>query len=229
MKSHINPLTGDSSMRAHMGKWYKKSSFGRNSIPRLAIRKCTSNNSSSSSSSSSSAKDVQDSSASSMNDSSTMVTHMSVEMTITNPTDIDLYVTLSALSKEYIGSDVAQVSSLFVETSPALMTEKFYIKQYDELEEQDWSDEQDERSAGGGKKEDPPSIIDRIRNKVVVTIPLMAVDVVALQKATSVIFPLKVHIEEKRKGQENKQDDGNENEGLNFSYEVQVVLEKKLG
>ena len=29
-------------MRAHMGKWYKKSSFGRDCIPRLAIRKCSS-------------------------------------------------------------------------------------------------------------------------------------------------------------------------------------------
>ena len=97
---------------------------------------------------------------------------------------------------------MAQVSSLFVETSPALMTETFYIKQYDELEEQDWSDEQDERSAGGDKKEDPPSIIDRIRNKVVVTIPLRAVGVVALQKATSVIFPLKVIL--KKKGKDRK-------------------------
>ena len=38
LKSHINPLTGDSSMRAHSGKWFKKSSFARSFIPRLTVR-----------------------------------------------------------------------------------------------------------------------------------------------------------------------------------------------
>lgn len=35
VKSQINPLKGDSSLRTNVGSWYKKSSFAYNYVPRI--------------------------------------------------------------------------------------------------------------------------------------------------------------------------------------------------
>ena len=115
---------------------------------------------------------------------------MTVEITITNPTDVDLAVSLYSVATTTVGTPLVDASALFVDTSNTLMKETFHLKQYDELAEQDWSDDVPEEN-----KEDPPSIVDRVQNKVVVAVPLVGVDAAALQKTRTVVFALGVQIQ----------------------------------
>lgn len=203
-------------MRAHMGKWYKKSSFGRDCIPRLAIRKCSSTRSSGITSNVTETFNSEQKEEKDRNDNNIII----VEMTITNPTDIDMNVTLSPISKKSMGKYIADESALYVDTAPSLMKESFYLKRYDELEEQDWSDEQQDVNGN----QDPPSIIDRSRNKVVVTIPLVLNELEMNEINKNIIFSLAVNIEEVEKSNENPE--VQKSDRFYFGYEVQVILQR---
>ena len=207
LKSHINPLTGDSSMRAHMGKWYKKSSFARNAVPRLAIRRCIR----SSNDLAEESKGEQE-----MKDRKEVIV---VEMTITNPTDVDLSVSLFSVPMSTLVAATAAASTsdhtVLLNTGEMLMTDAFRLERYDELAEQDWSEDASQPST-----EDPPAIVDRIRNKVVVTIPLTLDDddTAAFQRDdATLIFPLGVRatsiVEAKEK-----------DDGLDISYECIISM-----
>ena len=95
------------------------------------------------------------------------------------------------------------------------MTDAFRLERYDELAEQDWSEDASQPST-----EDPPAIVDRIRNKVVVTIPLTLDedDTAAFQRDdATLIFPLGVRatsiVEAKEK-----------DDGLDISYECIISM-----
>lgn len=40
LKPHVNPLMGDTSMRANAGNWFKKSSLARSFVPRISVNSC---------------------------------------------------------------------------------------------------------------------------------------------------------------------------------------------
>ena len=230
LKSHINPLTGDSSMRAHMGKWYKKSSFARSSIPRLSVRRLIGGS----------------------RKGGTMTTttsNMAVEMTLTNPTDVDLSVSffvvgasdLVPLSESINGGtnfiNERSSSVTFCQTANEREMERmfgtFMLERYDEIAEQDWSDE---KSSGGGEgmDDDHPGIIDRVRNKVVVEIPLVCVNSIATTDSKLFVFSLGIKVTQKKTSEKDEEAEEEEEEkkkkknvdksGLNISYETQVIL-----
>ena len=194
LKSHINPLTGDSSMRAHMGKWYKKSSFARSCVPRLAVKRCSIMNEQNEQIEQNEQNEqneqeenkTQETKESSVNDGTDLSKNamLTVEITVTNPTDMNLSVSFFPIPVSNLNTSIHSItnnvaasasassssSSVIVcNTTNALMTESFQLERYDELAEQDWSDE----VSTATEKNDPSAIVDRVRNKVVVSIPLI--------------------------------------------------------
>ena len=142
LKSHINPLTGDSSMRAHMGNWFKKSSFARSFIPRLTVRSVTRHEDSSSKEKS---EDV-----------------WNVELTLTNPLDEDVMVTLFRVSRDTSSPGLESLEDDECEVFDSLDEVPFLLRQHDELQEQDWND-----SSVNSVNGDPSFVVERKNNKVV--------------------------------------------------------------